>query len=140
VLSIVLCGAMPPVDRVSAYLRLIVTSEFEIIVTDLEKGIISYSLNIFMKGKEIDCHPSRVIHVLRSIPCHPPLVIHLWSSIHIQSRSISSHKPSPDGIHLLSSISGRNPTLAAIRLLAIHLASAIRFHPVRYCARMRRVP
>jgi len=53
---------------------------------------------------------------LSSVSRDPSPVIDLLSSIHILSRSISGHDPSPDGIHLLLSISGRNQSLAAIHL------------------------
>ena len=58
--------------------------------------------------------PSPEIHLLSSTSRHPPSVIHLRSSIHMRLRSISGRDLSPDGIHLLLSISGRNPSLATI--------------------------
>jgi len=65
------------VHRMSAYLRSSVTSWFEIIVSDFDIGITSHNRNIFIKGKEVDCHPSPVFHLLRSICCQPSAVIHL---------------------------------------------------------------
>ena len=96
---------------------------------------ILYNLNIFMKGKEIDCHPSPVIHLLLSTTViHPyPVAIHIMpqsssgrdpspAAIHLRAGSISCHPsavthPYSVAIHIRPrSISGCNPSLAAIPL------------------------
>jgi hypothetical protein len=71
VLGIVIGGAMGLEHRISANPRSIRTLSLEIQVTDIDEGKTWHIRNIFIKGKEIDCHASPVIHLLRYISCHP---------------------------------------------------------------------
>jgi len=118
VVGIVLAGTRPlAVYRISAYLRSTETSYLQIILRNLEKGITSYNLNIFMKMKEIDCHLFPVIHLLSSISCHPSPVIHPYQvAMHIMPWSISGRDPSLVNHLWPLSISGRYPSPAAIHL------------------------
>lgn len=136
------------VHHVSAYLHSIGTLLHEIIIMGFEKGVTSRNLNMFMKGKEIDCHPTPAIHLQRSISHHPspgiyllsytsslpPPVIHQNSvTIHIHTRFISRRDLSVGILLLLQSLTRYEPSLAAIPLIAIHPASAFRFHTVLNC-------
>jgi len=100
---------------------------------DLENRITSHNLNIFITGKGIDCHPSPVIHLLRSISGHPSIsgLDPYPGKNHLRMGSISCH-PSP------VTICGRSFAVV-IHLVMNPLASAICFHPVHNSAHMGRI-
>jgi len=73
---------------------------------DLEHRITSFNLEIIIEGKVIDCHPSSMIHLLRSISCHQSQVSHLGHPSRFSRHSY------PVPFHLwLQSAFGHDPSL-----------------------------
>jgi len=106
-----------------------------------------HNINILIHRKRIHCHLFPAIHLLWNLCCIPPAALHPYEvAIHIK------HNLSTDGIHHLSSISGRNLSLAMIpprpwsishhnsSSAAIQFIQAIRFYPVHNCTRMGSIP
>jgi len=129
------------------------TSYLDFNVNDVKNCIPWYFLNIFLNGDEIDCHPSSMIHLSRSMSCHPPSVPHrghpfrsycnpYHTSNHFRPRSISWHlcrtsihcqtwsspgsDPSLLPMHLwMQSSSGCNPVGCSHLFPTVHNCSSI---------------